>query len=59
MNESVHQRACVARLVTACESIIQRGLLDADEEHALRVLTNATCEAFKMTKVEEDINRAA
>ncbi len=47
-------REAIARLVGACESIIERGLLgDADEEFALRVFTNAVCNAFDMKPVQE------
>lgn len=47
------QREAVARLTTACESIIQRGLLDTDEEFALRTYTNVVCNAFDMAPVQE------
>ncbi len=47
------KREAVARLTTACESIIQRGLLDAEEELALRTFTNVVCNAFDMAPVQE------
>lgn len=48
------QRTAVARLTTACESIIQRGLLGHEEELALRVLTNQVCNAFDMAPVQDN-----
>lgn len=51
--ETNQQRTAIARLATACESIIERGLLDADEELALRVMTNEVCTAFNMVLVKD------
>lgn len=48
------QRTAIARLTTACESIIQRGLLAHDEEMALRILTNQVCNAFDMAEVQDN-----
>lgn len=50
-------REAIARLVGACESIIERGLLDADEEFALRTLTNSVCTAFDMAPVQDSFER--
>lgn len=51
--EDSFKRETVARLTTACESIIQRGLLDPDEEFALRTYTNVVCNAFDMAPVQK------
>lgn len=49
-----NQRTTIARLTTACESIIHRGLLAQDEELALRILTNQVCNAFDMAEVQDN-----
>lgn len=54
INGASDQRTAIARLTTACESIIQRGLLAHDEEMALRILTNQVCNAFDMAEVQDN-----
>lgn len=47
------QRETVARLVTHCERIIQKGSLAQNDEMNLRVLVNLTCNAFDMAPVQD------
>jgi hypothetical protein len=47
------QRETVARLVTHCERIIQRGTLAPKDELNLRTLVNLACSAFDMAPVQD------
>ncbi|WP_213287541.1 hypothetical protein [Bradyrhizobium sp. sGM-13] len=52
MNDN-DRREAVARLTTACEDLILRGVLSAVDELRLRQHTNAACVAFNMAPVQE------
>lgn len=47
------QREAVARLVTYCDCLIQRGKLPSLDELNLRHFTNEVCAAFDMAPCED------
>lgn len=47
------QREAVARLVTQCERMIQRGGLPMNDEVVLRTLVNLACNAFDMAPIQD------
>ena len=51
------QRAAVARLVTYCETMVQRGQLPTLDETNLRHFINEACTAFEMAPCQDRLEQ--